>query len=162
MHAEEFVMRLAVALALALGIGLAQQAADMSGTWRLNVEKSSWGKHPKPSGGTVTIVHKEPSFQYSGKIETGQGSETADRRSFDFSGTIDGQEHPLGGSQGQGTASIRRVDSNTIESQLKSKDGKVLETARTSISRDGKLLTREVKGLGPKGEISWTEIYDRQ
>jgi len=155
-------MRLAVALALTIGIGFAQQAADMSGTWRLNVEKSSWGKHPKPTNATVTIQHHEPSFEYAGKVGMGQGTETADQRSFQFNGTIDGKEYPVTGSQGQGTAMVKRVDARTIESQMKGPDGKVMETARTAISADGKQLTRSIKGVGPNGEVSWTEVYDRQ
>jgi hypothetical protein len=155
-------MRLALALALSLGIGFAQQAADMSGTWKLNVQKSVWGKHPKPTNGTVTIVHHEPSFQYSGKVGTGQGTEGADQRSFQFNGTIDGKEYPVTGSQGQGTTMVKRVDARTIESQLKGPDGKVMETARTTISADGKQLTRSIKAVGPNGEMSWTEFYDRQ
>src|SRR5690242_19438405 len=111
-------MRLAITFALGVGMVFAQQAVDMSGTWRLNIAKSVWGKHPKPSNGTVTIEHREPSFKYTGHVGTGQGSETADRRSFQFDGTIDGKEYPLSGSQGQGTASVRRVDARTVESQV--------------------------------------------
>jgi hypothetical protein len=155
-------MRLALALALFIGIGYSQQPADMSGTWKLNVEKSTWGKHPKPTNGTVTIVHHEPSFEYSGKVGTGQGTESADQRSFQFNGTIDGKEYPLTGSQGQGMAMVKRVNDRTIESELKGSDGKVMESARTTISPDGKQLRRTIKAAGPNGEMNWSEVYDRQ
>ena len=61
-----------------VGFGAAQQAADLSGTWQLNVERSHWGKHPKPTSGTVVIEHHEPAFKYSGKIglEIGTRRET--------------------------------------------------------------------------------------
>jgi hypothetical protein len=38
----------------------------------------------------------------------------------------------------------------------------VLQTAKTTISSDGKQLTREVKETTSAGDVSWTEVYDRQ
>ncbi len=153
--------RATAALFLALGTALAQ-TPDLSGTWRLNVEKSVWGKHPKPSGATVTIGHREPSFKYSGVVTTGLGSESADRRSFSYEGMIDGKEYPVGGSAGEGTVVLRRLSANTITSERKGSDGKLVETARTTLAGGGKQLVREVKATGSDGEVSWTEIYDRQ
>jgi hypothetical protein len=155
-------MRLAIILLIGIGVLSGQEAADMSGTWRLNIEKSSWGKHPKPSNGTISIEHREPSLKYSGQVAMGQGNETADQRSFQFNGTIDGKDYPVTGSPDQESASVRRVDRRTIESQRKGPDGKVIETGRTTISADGKRLTRSIKAMGPNGETSWTEVYDRQ
>jgi hypothetical protein len=153
-------LRLGIAISLVNGLLMAQ-APDLSGTWRLNVEKSVWGKHPKPSGATVTIEHHEPAFKYSGKVVMGLGSETADQRSFHFDGAVDGKEYPVTGSAGEGKLTVRRIDQHTIASELRSQDGKVLETAKTTVTRDGKQLVREVKAAGPNGDISWTEIYDR-
>jgi hypothetical protein len=155
------MMRIALAVTIMAGTALAQ-VADMSGTWRLNVEKSIWGKHPKPSGATVTIEHREPSFKYSGDIAMQLGSETADRRSFSFQGAIDGREYPVGGSAGEGKIVIRRDSDNTITSERKGPDGTVLETARTTITPDGKQLIRKMKAVGPEGDMHWTEFYDRQ
>ena len=153
--------RATVLFSLAVGLGLAQ-VPDLSGTWRLNVEKSVWGKHPKPSGATITIEHREPSFKYSGDVATQLGSESADKRTFQFEGSIDGKEHQVTGSAGEGTVLLRRTSPTTIVSERKSPDGKLLETAKTSITGDGKRIIREVKAAGPEGEIFWTEIYDRQ
>ena len=155
-------MRLATTLLLGIGAVWAQEAANMSGTWRLNIQKSVWGKHPKPSNGTITIEHREPSFKYSGQVGMGQGSETADQRSFQFDGTIDGKGYPVTGNAGQESVAMRRVNGRTIESQRKGPDGKVIETDRTTISADGKQLTRSITAMGPTGEMSWTEFYDRQ
>ena len=147
-----------------LSIGIASaQAPNLSGTWQLNVQKSSWGKHPKPTGGTVVIEHQEPAFKYSGTIEVENGTETSEgQRSFSFNGAIDGKEYPVTGAAGAGKMTIRRVNPTTTVSELKSSDGAVLETAKTTISADGKRLTRAVKAAGPGGEVSWTEVYDRR
>jgi len=112
-------------------------------SWRLNVAKSVWGKHPKPSEATVTIEHREPSFKYSGAVTMQLGGESAERRSFSYEGAIDGKEYPVGESTGEGTAVLRRVSANRVTSERKDPDS-------------------EVKAVGPDGEISWTEIYDRQ
>jgi len=155
------ILRMALAACIAAGAALAQ-VPDMSGTWRLNVEKSVWGKHPKPSDATVTIEHREPSFKYSGSVVTGLGAETADRRSFSFEGAIDGKEYAVSGSAGEGKVVLRRTSPTSVVSERKGPDGTVIETAKTTIMGDGKRLVREVKAVGPAGEMSWTEIYDRQ
>jgi hypothetical protein len=154
--------RAATALLFTIGFAAAQQVPDMSGTWRLNVEKSTWGKHPKPSAATVSIEHREPSYKYAGQVIMGLGSEHADARSFEFAGAIDGQEYPVAGSAGSGKLAVKRVNPYTIESEMRGADGKVLETARTVISPDGKRLIRTMKAAGPEGEVHWTEVYDRQ
>ena len=153
---------MAFALSLAAGMGMAQ-APDMTGTWQLNVAKSNWGKHPKPIGSTIVIQHHESAMQYSGSISTRNGGENSeDRRTFQFDGAIDGKPYPVTGTLGNGTMTIRRVNPFTTVSELKSTDGKLVETATTAISADGKRLVREVRSNGPEGQISWTEVYDKQ
>ena len=154
--------RLAFALSTAMLLAGAD-VPDLSGTWKLNVQKSSWGKHPKPTSGTVTIEHHEPSLKYSGTVAVEHGSETDDSKgTFSFDGAIDGKEYPVTGVAGTGKLSIRRLSPTTTVSELKSPDGAVLQTAKTTISSDGKRLTREVKQTTSAGEVSWTEVYDRQ
>jgi hypothetical protein len=153
---------------LAFGLSLAIIAAgagipDLNGTWKLNVQKSSWGKHPKPTSGTVTIEHHEPALKYTGTVAVEHGSETADSKStFSFDGAVDGKEYPVTGVTGTGKMTIRRLSPTTTMSELKSSDGTVLQTAKTTISSDGKQLTREVKETTSAGDVSWTEVYDRQ
>lgn len=114
----------------------AAQAPDMSGTWQLNVERSSWGKHPKPTSGTVMIEHHEPVFKYSGTVTVNNGTETTpgDNR-FTFNGAIDGKEYPVSGSAGGAKMTIRRVDGNTIQSELRSSEGAVIEPRRRASPR---------------------------
>ena len=153
---------IAIALSFAMVVTGAQ-VPDLSGTWQLNVDKSSWGKHTKPTSGTVVIEHHEPALKYSGAVEVHNGTETTPGKStFSFDGAIDGKEYPVTGLTGAGKMTIRRVNPRTTISELKANDGTLFETAKTTISADGKRLTRELKTTGPGGEISWTEVYDRQ
>ena len=154
--------RVALMAIVAMGMGAAQQVRDMSGTWQLNVARSSWGKHAKPTSGTVVIEHHEPAFKYSGDVQMQMGSETADRRTFAFDGSIDGQAHPVTGSAGAGMLTLKRENASTVVSEFRTKDGTLLETAKTTISADGKTMTRELKGKGANGDVSWVEIYERQ
>ena len=141
--------RMALALSFAM-VALKAQVPDLSGTWQLNVAKSSWGKHTKPASGTVVIEHHEPHLKYSGSVDVQNGSETADGRStFSFDGAIDGKEYPVTGIVGAGKMTIRRVSPTTIVSELKSSNGTVLERAKTIISADGKRLVRELKATTP-------------
>jgi hypothetical protein len=154
--------RMMVPALLAIVVASAQ-VPDLSGTWQLDVQKSSWGKHPKPTSATVLIEHHEPAFKYSGTVTSENGTETSDGKStFSFDGAIDGKEYPVNGTAGARKMTIRRVSPTTTVSELKSMDGTVLETATTTISRDGKKLIRELKAAAPGGRISWTEVYNRQ
>ena len=137
----------------------AAQVADLSGAWHLNVEKSKWGKHPKPHSVVVNVEHHEPALKYSGTAVAANGEDT---REFSFEGAIDGKEYPITGAFGDGKIAIRRVSPTTTASVFKSNDGNVVETATTTISADGRTLRREIKVKGPEGEVSWTEIYERR
>jgi hypothetical protein len=150
-------------LALALQLAAAT-VADMSGTWRLNVQKSRWGKHTKPDAGAVTIEHHEPAFKYSGTVTSPNGvvGEPGEAtRTYAFDGAIDGKEYPVTGTLAAGNIVFRREGANIVTSDFKSSDGKLTQSARTTISSDGKTLTRTIEEKGPKGDVSWTEVYDR-
>jgi len=152
----QFRKQLALA-ALMVGIAVAQ-APNLSGTWKLNAQKSSWGKKPKPVNVIVTVEHNEPQFKYSGTVTDANGNPS----NFAVECPIDGQEHPVTTSYGPGKIAIKRLNPYTTESTYKSDDGKYTETATTSVSRDGKEMTRRLHSKGPDGDATWTEVYDRQ
>jgi hypothetical protein len=155
-------LRVCAALSFA-ALVMSAQVVDLSGTWQLDVQKSSWGKHPKPTAATVIIEHHEPKFKYQGTSEFENGTETSDgKKSFAFDGAIDGKTYPISGSNGPSTMTIRRTNPTTTVSEMKSAGGVTVETAKTTISGDGKQLTRELKASGPNGVTSWTEVYIRR
>jgi hypothetical protein len=144
-------------LSVALGV-CAGQTANFTGSWYLSVEKSHWGSKPKPFSVVLVIEYKDPVLQYHGTVT----HVNEDTRDFTFSGAIDGKEYPMVSSLGPGIAVLRRVDANTFESAFRSADGTRLETARTSLSRDGRSLTRQIRQQTPEGTRTWTEIYERR
>ena len=113
------------------------QFPNLSGTWSLNINKSRWGKHLKPGSGRVTIEHHEPVFKYSGTVafqSTPNAAEGEVTKTFAFNGAINGKPYPVTGDGGEGSISIKRVNTNTIESDFESTDGKLSETARMRLS----------------------------
>jgi hypothetical protein len=94
-------------------------------------------------------------LRYEGAIVTGTEGES---RRFEFDGAVDGKERAITG----GNMVVRRVDDRTITSEYKSADGRTVETTRTTISEDGKRLTRRVHAQGPTGTFAWTEVYKRR
>lgn len=146
---------------LAAGLACVALAADvqnMGGSWKLNLDKSKWGKRDKPTSEELNIEHNEPSIKYKGAIINANAT---DRRDFTFEGAIDDKGHPAEGPDGPGTMTIHRVNPYTTKWTFRSNDGKVTEEATTTISRDARQLTRTIQRKAPTGNFSWTEVYDK-
>jgi hypothetical protein len=146
-----------VLLALTWGV-CAGQTRSFSGSWHLNVEKSRWGSASKPFSVVIVIDHREPRIQYHGDVTYAN----EDERTFGFSGAFDGKPYRMSRSFGDGMITLRRLDESTVDSTFRTDDGLYTETARTSISRDGKTLTRKLTMRAPDGNTSWTEVYDKR
>lgn len=144
-------------IVLASGV-CAGQARNLSGNWHLNVEKSSWSSATKPVSVVLAIDHREPQLKYSGTVTYANEEE----RSFGFDGALDGKPYRMSRSFGEGSITLHRVDVRTVESSFRSDDGQFTETARTTVSRDGKTLTRKLTARSPGGNTSWTEIYEKR
>jgi hypothetical protein len=86
----------------------------------------------------------------------------SDGREFSFEGAIDGREYPVIGAFAEGKIVFVRKPGNVVASTFHSNDALLSESAETSVSADGKLLTRRVRLKRPAGELTWTEIYDRR
>jgi hypothetical protein len=150
-----------LALPLAAFLSSASNVADMSGTWFLDVNKSRWGRHAKAQSAVVKVEHHEPALKYSGTVVAASGGgETT--QEFSFDGAIDGKEYPLKDTAGEKRMTFQRVNPSTVKSVLKAADGTVVETATTTISRDGKTMQRDIEAKGRNGEVAWTEFYDRR
>lgn len=131
---------------------------DLGGVWKLNVEKSSWGKMKQPVAVVLEINQSQLSLSYSGTV-TYVNEESRD---FAFSGAIDGNEYPMTRSYGTGKCLFRRMSFAGIESVFRSDDGQYVETARMILSRDGKIMTRYLSLKSPEGDRTWTEVYERR
>ncbi len=134
------------------------QAPNLSGTWILNPEKSHWGSMQQPLSVIVQIEHKEPALQYCGTVTYAN----EDVREFCFAGAIDGTRYPVERSFGRGTMTTKRLDTFSVLSTYTSDDGLFSETTLTTVSPDGKRLTRRMRLKSPVGTRTWTEEYERR
>lgn len=129
-----------------------------SGTWKLNVEKSDFGKEPKPKSIIVKVVHKEPAFQYSVTGTNAEGQPI----NVEFDGAIDGKPYKETGAQGGTTVAYKRKNDSTVEGMATSSDGKTVETFTLTVSKDSKVVTRTGTVKGPQGEYTTLQIYEKQ
>ncbi|PYV88666.1 MAG: hypothetical protein DMG05_15200 [Acidobacteria bacterium] len=131
---------------------------NTSGTWKLNLEKSDFGKGPKPQSIMVKVVHKEPAFKYS---VTGTNAE-GQPMNVEFDGAIDGKPYKETGTQGGTTVTYKRVDDSNIQGTATSSDGSTTETFTLTVSKDGKVVTRKGTVKGPQGEYTTLQVYEKQ
>ena len=119
------------------------QAQDMSGTWKLNGDKSDWRGVRRPLSVVVTVEHSPP-------------------RGFSFDGAIDGKPHPALRSYGPGWSQMKRLRWDSVESDFRSDDGRFREGAKTIVSADGKQMIRRLHLNSPNGREDWTEVYEKE
>jgi hypothetical protein len=147
-----------VSIVMGLGVSSAfGEVQNISGTWKLSVEKSGYGNRPKPKSTLLSIEHREPALKYS---VTGFDTEGKPFRSA-FAGAIDGKEYLTTGNRNVGKEKYRRIHASLVQGVWTSSDGNTVETYTVAISKDGKQMTRKGTLKGPEGEFQTLEVYDR-
>jgi hypothetical protein len=141
-------------------IGLSAQGVDpWIGTWKVNVAKSKYDPGPPPNSSTHKFEVSEGGF-VKHTIDTvnaqGQTSHT------EVSAKFDGKDYPVRGAQPNNTRSFKRIDDRTFEVTNKT-DGKVTNTVREVVSRDGKTKTGTQTGKTAQGQpVNNTIVFDKQ
>lgn len=136
----------------------AAEPANMSGTWKLNVDRSKLHGRPAPSSLQIVIQHNEPKLSYKGRIYTPSAEGDSE---FSFDGAIDGKEYPVKVDTTDQRITFKRLSPYSVQSDMHTVDGKIQETATTAISLDGKTLVRRIIRTTPQGKQTWTETYDK-
>jgi hypothetical protein len=147
-----------LAFLVATGEALTQATDAVVGTWELNLAKSSFSPGPAPRSETRIYVASGSDLKLTLKGIDGDGKP----RSIQASYSLDGREHPIIGSPDADSQSITRVDALTIEGTLK-KGGKVVQTVRRSITKDGKTMTITFKGQNAQGQtINNVMVFEKR
>ena len=152
-----------VAIAFLAFVGcstLHAQSNPLVGTWELNTAKSKYDPGPMPKNLTRTVEAQGDGVKYTFAGVAADGNPIA----YGFSVQFDGKDNPISGSMPQGadTISAKRTDSNHYVATLK-KGGKVIGTAKVSVSKDGKVTTVDSTGTtasGAKGHD--LQVYDKK
>ena len=149
-----------MALAVCLIASAAAMAADdpQSGTWKLNTAKSKYDSGPVPKSNTLTIKVDEKSYTVHAEGIDGTGKPTK----ADFTAGFDGKDASAKGLPFGDMVSVKRIDENTVEVTMK-KDGKVLVTVTSVVSKDGKTRTSTFHGKDEAGkDVHNVAVYDKQ
>jgi hypothetical protein len=146
---------------LAVGsIARTQSSDPWIGTWKVNLEKSTYSPGPKP---TVAATVKIESS--AGGIKTTIDGTTPEGKPIhtETVAAFDGKDNPVKGAQAPNTTNaLKRIDDRTFEVASKV-DGKPTGTNRVTVSADGKTLTARVTGTNAKGQsVNNVIVLDKQ
>lgn len=142
--------RLFFALLLLTAVALAETHPNLTGTWKLNPDKSDTGG-TGVTAITVDVTHKDPALSYTVKGTAG-GQDFEESESL----TTDGQ--PSRDSHG---ATVKaHWEGATLVAEGTGDDGSVEYTARITLADDGKSFTRIFKQAGDPQPRR--EIYEKQ
>jgi hypothetical protein len=119
------------------------------GTWKGNLEKSTFSPGPKPTvPATVKIERSGDGMKTTIDGTDPQGKPTHSETVWMF----DGKDHPVkGGPAPNMTAAYKRIDDRTFEVMGKV-DGKPTMTTRVTVSADGKTMTATQTGTTIDGQ----------
>ncbi|HXM99016.1 MAG TPA: hypothetical protein VN982_11125 [Candidatus Dormibacteraeota bacterium] len=152
-----------VVITLLLVVGSSTLRADSNplvGTWKLNLEKSKYEPGPAPKSLTRTVEAQGDGVKYTFEGVAADGTPL----SYGFSVQFDGKDNPISGSMptGADTISAKRTDASHYVATLK-KGGKIIGTAKVSVSKDGKTTTVDATGTTPTGvKTHDVQVYDKQ
>ena len=157
-------IRSVVTSALCVGLFAALAGATFAstdpqvGTWKLNVAKSKYTPGPMPTTGTTMIEAAGAGT----KVVVDQTMAEGAARHWEYTAKYDGKDSPVTGNPDADMVSRKLINPNTVETITK-KDGKVISTQRSVVSKDGKTRTVTTKGLTANGEtMNNVAVYDKQ
>jgi hypothetical protein len=135
-------------------------APNLSGTWKLNIGKSSFGQIPPPASQTNTIDDSEPSVKVAEDQKGGMMGDMNITSTFDTTGK-ETKSAGMGGADVTSTAHWDGValviDSKT---SFQGNDVKIKDTY--TLSGDGKTLTEVTHIESGMGNFDTTSVYDKQ
>src|SRR5262252_1617083 len=147
-------------LGLCLTELLLGQTDPFLGTWKLNVQKSKFVPGPPRKSETRIVVTGPTGMKVSVDRVNGDGS----TQEFEYTSNLDNKSYPIIGDGPYGADSIAAnlTAPNTIRSTL-TKGRKVVATATTVVSSDGRILTITTKGTDSSGKpFTNIGVYDKQ
>lgn len=147
----------ALAVALPQG-GFAAQTDQLSGTWRLNLARSTYTAGPAPRSNTVT--YQGAGANRTATAETVDAAGNAAR--LVFMRIDDGQPHPTTGSPDWDASAYTRVDANTVII-TRMKSGKLVGVGTQVFSQDGRTFTLTDRGVNAAGQpLNSVTVYEKQ
>jgi hypothetical protein len=128
----------------------------MTGTWKLNVEKS---KNSPVKTGTVKVEPEGEGVKVTVDLVGVDGAPVQ----WGFTANYDGKDYPITGSTPLGdSVALTRVDAKTARVSFK-QGGKPTVTQTVVVADDGKTRTVATKGTNAKGQnVDAMTFYEKQ
>ena len=135
----------------------AQARDPRTGTWQLNVAKSTYKPGPAPKSQTVRV---EPSGQGE-RVRSEAINTNGTRVVTEYTAAFDGTDYPLKGSLVANTVLLKRIDARTTE-RVDKKDGHVVLVYKRVVSNDGKTMTVTINGVDAQGQqVSNVVVFEK-
>jgi hypothetical protein len=154
---SKYVAAIFAMLALAALPALAKP--NLTGDWKLNTAKSTFGDIPAPDSMTYKIDHADPKITSVSKQSSQMGE-------FEIHSTCttDGKECTNEGFQGSPTKSVMKWDGDALVAEVKGQFGDTEFTLkqRWTLSDDGKTLTIAQTFASSMGEFTQKLVFDKQ
>jgi hypothetical protein len=148
---------LVTCLVLLASTGFAQ-GDSLVGTWVLNVAKSKYTPGPPPKDQTTTFEAAGQGLKATTKGTDSTGKPTM----TEYTANYDGKDYPVTGNPDWDMVSLKRINANTVEFTRR-KAGKVVQTATSVVSKDGKTRTVTSKGVNAQGQkINNIGVYEKK
>ena len=159
MRTKRFVAFATTLLLVALAVNVAAAADDQhSGTWKMNPAKSKYSPGPAAKSVNLKIESDENGIKIDAEGTDGDGNPTH----VQYDAKFEGKDYPVTGLPYAETVSVKRIDTNTIQSTLK-KAGQVVMTVTSTVSNYGKMRTSTFKGKDAQGrDVNNVVVYDKQ
>jgi hypothetical protein len=146
-------------LAIAVPHTAFAQSNSSVGTWKLNLTKSTYSPGPPPRSLTriSEVAGQGLRVTFEGIDAQGNPVKAVFGPYLD-----DGKPYPVTGFPAADAASYKSVNDSTTEIALM-KAGKVVQTAISAVSADGKSLTQTIRGTDANGrQFNNISAYDKQ
>ena len=143
----------------------AQSMQPLTGTWKLNLAKSTF-EPPDLSAASLLVTYEVKGDKVTASLDGVDSTRRAVHS--EYTATFDGREHPVKGTidgkpaPDQGAVSWKRIDDRTYEVVNKT-NGQVITTRRIVVAADGKSRTTTITGRDAKGRtVHHVMFFDRQ
>ena len=150
---------LAVGVFLVTALAGAQSKDPFVGSWKLNVEKSTYSPGPPPKSTTSVYEVAGKGYKISVKTEPASGPV----QEWSYTSDLDGKDMPVSGAHPNAdTIAGKRIDAHTLE-LVNKKGGKITTTQKNVVAADGKTRTVTTMGNDATGRtVSSVAVYEKQ
>jgi hypothetical protein len=147
-------------IALAITTLGALGADNTIGTWKLNVEKSSFMPVPMP---VKSLTIRREAADGGVKVTTTGEQANGTAINATYTARYDGKEAQVKGNAAYDRIAIKQMNANAVTDTRKKTGGSYAGTSRLVISNGGKTMTTTTTGTNAEGkEFTSTYVFDKQ